>query len=155
MGFPKLIIAIIFSILLSISSVLGVQTIEFKSDYGVNNFLILAYMIIMFFFWLWIFNKTKPIKYDFNSFVKSLSNVVVRVLSLGWLFVIFYLSKSVLMISSGETFVQDVLFFFNIMYIITFIFGAFYLLVLLIKYWSKSSGLVDFLQKVLWEIKNE
>lgn len=155
MGLLQKVLIFSSSLFLSISSVFSTQVITIESDYGVNNFLILAYLLVMFFFWLWILNKTKPIKYDFNSFVKSLSNVVLRILSFGWLFLIFYLSKSIIMISDGNTFVQDVLFFFNIMYIITFIFGAIYLLILLIKYWNKTSGLGDFLKKVLWEIKNE
>ncbi|MFW6129948.1 MAG: hypothetical protein ACOC56_02115 [Atribacterota bacterium] len=132
-----------------------VQEIVITSDYGIANFIYGFYLLVHFFLWLFILSKTKPMSFEFRKMFNSLSNLILRILSYAWLFVIFYMGRGILMISSSESFMSDKLFIFNIMYFITLFFAVLFLLIVFIKYYGKISGVTDFLRKVVYEVRNE
>ena len=81
-------------------------------------------------------------------------NAVTRLLCYTWFFVIFYMGKAVLLISSSSDFLETKLFLFNMLYFITIFFLALFGVLVFIKHSSKISGLTDFLSAFIYEVKN-
>lgn len=134
---------------------MSVTEITLVSDYGAINFILLAYLVLHFFFFIWLHNKTKPFGLDQKKLLKSSLNNCMRLLCLMWLGMIFFLGRAVLFVSSETSFLPDKLFLLNIMYIISFFVLGIFAILFSIKYWNKSTGLSDLIGKIIYEVKNE
>lgn len=137
-----------------ISSSYG-ATITYSSNYGLENILFTIYLLFNLGLWYYIYRQTKPVKINENNLLSTSMNATFRFLSYAWFFIIVYMSKGIILISSSAEYLDDKLFVFNLGYYITFFLVGIFVLLVLIKHGSKISGLTDFIERFIYELKNE
>lgn len=129
--------------------------VTIESNYGTNNFLLMAYLLCIFIFWVWVyFYFTKEFYFDKRDLLNSISNTTIKFLCWFWFLALFYVFfNSVLLISSGDTFLTDkVDLLYNLLIvtmIIMSVIGIFYLF----KLFNKMTGLTDTIEEFIYEIR--
>ncbi len=128
--------------------------VTIQSSYGLENILYTIYLLFLLVVWFYIYSKTKPFEMKDNNLLGSSINGVNRLLCYLWFITIFIMAKGIIFVSSDSNFLDSKLYIINIGYYITFTIWGLLLILIFIKHYSKVTGLQDFLDKVIYEVKN-
>jgi len=150
----KKIICIILLFLGNIFLVFSTNVTIIEGNHGTKNYLLALYLIFLLVFWFIIYRNTSDIKINDKKIIVSLFNSTIRLLCYIWFIVIFWTSRAILFISTNENFLSDKLFIINILFYFSLIIFSIYMIINVIKYWGKVSGVEEFLKKVIYEVKN-
>ena len=149
----KKLIQLLFILITLISSSYAVTTITYESDYGVKNILLFIFLVVMFLFWLFIYNFTEEITFDKRNLLKSITNFGFKVLCWVWFIALFYMTQSILFISSADDFLLNKL---------DLVYGLFYITLIIMgvlglfnsfKLYNKMTGTTEFFREFVYEIK--
>lgn len=150
----KKILILLKILLINFITVSATDITIIENDYGTKNYLLALYLCFLLVFWFIIYRNTSEININEKKILASVFNSILRILCYIWFMVIFYISRAILFVSSNELFLDNKLFIINIMFYITIFIVSIYVLVNIIKYWGKASGVQEFLKNMIYEVKN-
>lgn len=150
----KKILIILSILLLNTLNIFATDITIIENDYGTKNYLLGAYLLFLLIFWFVIFKKTNPIMLNENKIIASLFNSMIRILCFVWFFVIFWVSRAVLFVSTNADFIDDKLLIINIMFYFTLVVVGLYVLISVIQMYGRVSGVGQFVKKMIYEVKH-
>ena len=149
----KKILVTLLTLITSFNLVSAVTTITLVSDYGAKNYLLALYCVLVFIFWIVVYNFTPDFEFSKDNLVKSITGILSKSVCWIWFLGLFYILKSILFVSTNVNFLEGKLVMFNSMFYITILLFGFVGIINALKFFKNISGVENFFKELNYEIK--